>query len=148
MRPPPSTLCAQGGFRPLECDVFGHLQRLQFYTGRLMTPFVIIILMVLVIIMFVFRFSFKKTKTQPPLPLGFKPRCGEQGASKLVVALVPWLPTPRARWATRRGGQQLSGRGVSLRPAFRAYPSSLLLPSSSHVCQGWREDQAPLSSRV
>lgn len=61
--------------------------------------------------MFVFRFSFKKTKTQPPLPLGFKPRCGEQGASKLVVALVPWLPTPRARWATRRGGQQLSGQG-------------------------------------
>ena len=114
MRPPPSTLCAQGGFRPLECDVFGHLQRLQFYTGRLMTPFVIIILMVLVIITFVFRFSFKKTKTQPPLPLGFKPRCGEQGALKLVVALVPWLPTPRARWATRRGGQQLIGRGVSL----------------------------------
>lgn len=60
---PPSTLCAQGGFRALECDVFGHLQRLQFFTGRLMTPFVIIILMVLVLIMFVFRFSLRK---QPP----------------------------------------------------------------------------------
>lgn len=148
MRPPPSTLCAQGGFRPLECDVFGHLQRLQFYTGRLMTPFVIIILMVLVIITFVFRFSFKKTKTQPPLPLGFKPRCGEQGALKLVVALVPWLPTPRARWATRRGGQQLIGRGVSLRPAFRAYPSSLLLPSSQVTCVRAGGRTRPLSPRV
>lgn len=49
-----------------------------------------------------FQIFFKKTKTHPPLLLGFKPRCGEQGASKLVVALVPWLPTPRARWATRR----------------------------------------------
>lgn len=148
MRPPPSTLCAQGGFRPLECDVFGHLQRLQFYTGRLMTPFVIIILMVLVIITFVFRFSFKKTKTQPPLPLCFKPRCGEQGALKLVVALVPWLPTPRARWATRRGGQQLIGRGVSLRPAFRAYPSSLLLPSSQVTCVRAGGRTRPLSPRV
>lgn len=65
MRPhhPPS---AQGGFQPLECDVFGHLQRLQFFTGRLMTPFVIIILMVLVIILFVFRFSLRKQK--PTLP--------------------------------------------------------------------------------
>lgn len=65
MRPPPSTLCAQGGFQPLERDVFGHLQRLQFYTGRLMTPFVIIILMVLVIIMFVFGFSLRKQKPNP-----------------------------------------------------------------------------------
>ena len=133
MRPPPSTLCAQGGFRPLECDVFGHLQRLQFYTGRLMTPFVIIILMVLVIIMFVFRFSLRKQKPNPPFPLGFKPRCGEQGASKLVVALVPWLPTPRARWATGRCDSWASARG-SPRPAFRARPSSLLLPSSQVTC--------------
>lgn len=97
MRSPPSTLCAQGGFQPLECDVFGHLQRLQFYTGRLMTPFVIIILMVLVIIMFVFRFSFKKTKTQPPSPLGFlKPRCGSSGCFEVSGGPGALAPHPRA----------------------------------------------------
>lgn len=35
---PPSALCAPGGPSALERDVFGHLQRLQFYTGRLTTP--------------------------------------------------------------------------------------------------------------
>lgn len=126
MRPSPSTLCAQGGLRPLECDVFGHLQRLQFSTGRLMTPLVLILLMVLVIIMFVFSdFSLRKQKPNPLL-CGFKPRCGEQGASRLVVALVPWLPTPRARWATAQ--RQLGGPGCPSGPALRARPSSLLLP--------------------
>lgn len=65
MRPHDPPLCAQGGSGPLECDVFGHLQRLQFYTGRLMTPFIIVILMVLVIIV-CFKIFFKKTKAQHP----------------------------------------------------------------------------------
>lgn len=135
MRPhhPPS---AQGGFRALECDVFGHLQRLQFFTGRLMTPFVIIILMVLVLIMFVFRFSLRK---QPPPFLGFKPRCGEQGASRLAVALVPWLPTPRARWATRRRDSWAAGS-----PPGQPSGASLFSSTSPPLvmCQGWREDGA------
>ena len=98
------------------------------------------------------RFFTTEPPRKPPslriFPLGFKPRCGEQGALKLVVALVPWLPTPRARWATRRGGQQLIGRGVSLRPAFRAYPSSLLLPSSQVTCVRAGGRTRPLSPRV
>lgn len=142
---PPSTLCTRW-LPALECDVFGHLQRLQFYTGRLTTPFVIIILMVLVIIMFVFRFFVKNTKTQPP-PLGFTPRCGEQGASKLAVALVPWLPTPRARWATRRSDSWAARE--SPRPAFWCVPLLFYLPSIGvNVCQGWREDWPSLSSCV
>lgn len=90
--------------------------------------------------MFVFRFFVKNTKTQPPFPLGFKPRCGEQGASKLAVALVPWLPTPRARWATRRSDSWAIRESVP-KARLPVRPSSLLLPLLwSHVCQGWRED--------
>lgn len=59
-----------------------------------------------------------------------------------MVALVPWLPTPQARWATGRS-DSWAARG-SPRLAFRARPSSLLLPSSLVVCQGWREDGASL----
>lgn len=56
------------------------------------------------------------------------------------MALVPWLPTPRARWVTGRS-DSWAARGVS-----QGQPSGATLFSStsplSHVCQGWREDQA------
>lgn len=91
--------------------------------------------------MFVFRFSLRKQKPTPTpphppsFPLGFKPRCGEQGASKLVVALVPWLPTPRARWATRcnswaAGESPGQPSGVSL----FYFPLLFYFPSSQVTC--------------
>lgn len=87
-----------------------------------------------------FQIFFKKTKTHPPLLLGFKPRCGEQGASKSVVVLVPWFPTPRARWATRCSDSWAARECP--RPAFRCVPLLFYFPSSQVVCQGRREDWA------
>lgn len=87
-----------------------------------------------------FQIFFKKTKTHPPLLLGFKPRCGEQGASKLAVALVPWLPTPRARWATRRSDSWAARECPSGQPSGASLFSSTSPPRV--VCQGRREHWA------
>lgn len=63
MRPPPSLL--HKAALVLECDVFGHLYRLQFRTWKADDTFIIIILMVLVIIV-CFQIFFEKTETQHP----------------------------------------------------------------------------------
>lgn len=57
-----------------------------------------------------------------------------------MVVLVPWFPTPRARWATRCSDSWAARECP--RPAFRCVPLLFYFPSSQVVCQGRREDWA------
>lgn len=77
MRPPPSLL--HKAALVLECDVFGHLYRLQFRTWKADDTFIIIILTVLVII--VFRFSLRKQKPNT-LPFRFQTKVQGGGGGR------------------------------------------------------------------
>lgn len=54
---------------------------------------------------------------------------------------MPWLPTPRARWATGRS-DSWAARGVPEAGLPGASVFSSTSPPLSHACQGWREDRA------
>lgn len=139
MRPPPSLL--HKAALVLECDVFGHLYRLQFRTWKADDTFIIVILTVMVIIV-CFQIFFEKNRNPTPFPLGFKPRCRGVGVAGASKAQWLWCPGSHpsgqvGHWAVQQ--QTRRPRRSEAHPPG-SHSSLLILPLLvSPVCQGQRE---------